>query len=133
VPLVLTLKPKERIILAGAVIQNGSHQSRFTILNKVPVLREADILKEKEVVTPCQRLYYLIQSIYIDPEGFEELYKTYLQMVEDLTKAAPSMAIKLGLISERIANNDIYRALKLAQDLIEYESNLLRNHGKAST
>jgi len=45
----ITLKPQEKMILGGAVITNGnSFRCNLIIENKVPILREKDILSEGE-------------------------------------------------------------------------------------
>ena len=36
----ITLKPREKFILSGAVIANGDAKSTFVIDNDVPILRE---------------------------------------------------------------------------------------------
>ena len=44
----ITLKPKDRMILGGTVIVNGSCTSSDLIIEyKVPILRQKDILSEK--------------------------------------------------------------------------------------
>ena len=40
----ITLKPGERMIIGGAVITNGGQKSNFIVENKVPILRDKDIL-----------------------------------------------------------------------------------------
>jgi len=64
-PLQLTLKPGERVILAGAVIQNGPTVAHLQIENQVPLLRQKDILTEAEATTPCRRIYLVVQLMYI--------------------------------------------------------------------
>jgi flagellar protein FlbT len=69
-PLKITLKPGERLVVGGAVITNGSNQKCDLIVNNnAPVLREKDILTEKEATTPCSRIYFTIQLMYIDHEN----------------------------------------------------------------
>jgi len=43
-PLKITLKPNERMILDGSVITNGATMCKLTIENNVPILREKDII-----------------------------------------------------------------------------------------
>ena len=44
----ITLKPNERMIIGGAVVTNGETRADFTIDNKVPLLRQKDIMSENE-------------------------------------------------------------------------------------
>ena len=53
----IALKPNEKIIIAGAVIINGSSGTHLLVENNVPLLREKDILEKK---TPIHRLVRFI-------------------------------------------------------------------------
>ncbi len=45
----ITLKPREKMIIGGAVLTNGSHSScNLVIENKIPILRQKDIMSEAE-------------------------------------------------------------------------------------
>jgi flagellar biosynthesis regulator FlbT len=56
----------ERLIVDGAVIRNGGKASVLFIENVIPILREKDIMGEKEADTPCKRIYFILQLMYID-------------------------------------------------------------------
>jgi flagellar protein FlbT len=120
-PLKITLKPHERLIVGGAVITNGSTKCDLLIDNKVPILRQKDIMSENEANSPCRRIYFVIQLMYVDEENLTTHYNTYWKLVQDLVKAAPSMLPLIDEISENILSNGYYRALKLARKLIDYE------------
>ena len=127
-PLKITLKPGERMVLSGAVVTNGSNRKcELLINNNAPVLREKDILAEKEATTPCSRIYFTIQLMYIDHENRQIHADTYWQLVGELLEAASSQTGIVDQISENIVNGRYYQALKLAGDLIEYEQEVLRN------
>jgi flagellar biosynthesis repressor protein FlbT len=115
------LKPHERLILGGAVISNGSSRSKLIIENSVPVLRDKDILREKEAVTPCKKIYFMIQLMYIDDSRLVEKYNAYWSLLKDVVEAAPSTAKLLANISGHVMNRKYYPALKLARKLINYE------------
>ncbi len=65
-PLKISLKAGERVIIGGAVITNGKLKTELFVENKVPVLRQKDILSIKEADTPCRRIYFVIQLMYMD-------------------------------------------------------------------
>jgi flagellar protein FlbT len=121
VALKINLKPHERLIVGGAVISNGNSKSELIIENGVPVLREKDILREKDAHTPCKRIYFTIQLMYVDEKDLVEKHDIYWTLVKEVAKAAPSTVRLIGQISEDILNNRYYQALKLAKKLIEYE------------
>ena len=118
----ITLKPHEKMILSGTVIANGSNTGcQLIVENKVPVLREKDILSENEADTPCRNLYFIIQLMYVDAENLAIHQKNYWGLVNDIVKAAPSTVGLIDQINEEIVSGRFYQALKLAQNLIEYE------------
>ena len=118
----ITLKPQEKMILGGAVIANGNNAGcQLVIENKVPILREKDILSENDADTPCRQLYFVIQLMYIDEENLAIHQKNYWRFVKEIVKAAPSTVSLIDQINEEIVSGRCYQALKLAQKLIEYE------------
>jgi len=124
-PLKITLKPHERMIAGGAVITNGNTRCDLLIENKVSILRQNDIMSEKDADSPCRKIYFTIQLMYIDEENLIEHHNTYWKLVQDIVKAAPSMLALIDQISEHILNNKYYQALKLARKLIDYEQEVI--------
>ena len=124
-PLKITLKPQERMIVGGAVITNGNTRCDLLIENKVSILRQKDIMSEKDADSPCRKIYFTIQLMYIDEENLIEHHNTYWKLVQDIVKAAPSMLALIDQISEHILNNKYYQALKLARKLIDYEQEVI--------
>ena len=122
----LTLKPGERMILGGAVVTNGSTGSCDLIVeNKVPILRQKDILTEDKADSPCRRIYLAIQLMYIDEANLPTYHKAYWELATDVVKAAPSMVGLIDGISEMVLQRNYYQALKLTKRLIDYEQEVL--------
>ena len=124
-PLKITLKPNERMIVGGAVISNGNTRCDLLIENKVPILRQKDIMREKDAGSPCRKIYFTIQLMYIDEENITEHHNTYWKLVQDIIKAAPSMLALIDQISDHILNYKYYQALRLARKLIDYEQEII--------
>ena len=124
-PLKITLKPNERMIVGGAVVSNGSTRCDLHIENKVPILRQKAIMREKDADSPCRKIYFTIQLMYIDEENLTEHHNTYWRLVQDIVKAAPSTLALIDQISEYILNNKYYQALRLARKLIDYEQEII--------
>lgn len=121
----ITLKPCEKFILGGAVITNGDAKSTFVVENDVPILRGKDIMTLASADTPCRKIYFAIQLMYIDGNNLAEHHKTFWELVKDLAKAAPSRRPTLQEISERILDERYYQALKLTKKLIQYEQEVI--------
>lgn len=123
----ITVKPHEKVIIGGAVIENGSAKSELLIENNVPILRGKDIMNLAEANSPCKRIYFAIQLMYVDQENLAEHHKTYWELVKDVSDAAPSRRPVLQEISNNVLNGRYYKALKLARSLIAYEQEAIKN------
>lgn len=124
----ITLKPNEKIIIGGAVITNGNSKNTDLIVeNKVPLLRQKDILSEYDAKTPCSQIYFSIQLMYIDEENLLTHQQNYWRVVRELLQAAPSLTGHVDQINESILNGKYYQALKLAGELIDYEQEIYSN------
>ncbi|MHB8110359.1 MAG: flagellar biosynthesis repressor FlbT [Syntrophorhabdaceae bacterium] len=123
----IKLKPHERLIIGGAVITNGDAKCDLIIENEVPVLRDKDILREKDADTPSKRIYFIIQLMYIDRSDLMEKHNIYWSLVKDFLKAAPRTAETIADISSMIIEGKYYPALKSARKLIEYEQEVTGN------
>jgi flagellar protein FlbT len=124
-PLKITLKPNERVVIGGAVITNGKSGSDLIIENNVPVLREKDIISEKEIDSHCKRIYFTIQLMYIDEKNIEIYHKNFLELIKELIKSAPSTTDLIEEISKFIIGGNYYQALKTAKKLIDYEQKVI--------
>lgn len=113
------------MIIGGAVLTNGNRPADFVIENKVPILREKDIMSEKEANSPCRRIYFVIQLMYIDESNLKTHHSTYWKLVQDVLGAAPSMLKFIDPISDHLLHNQYYKSLRLTKELIEYEKELL--------
>ena len=119
------------MIISGAVVANGSTRTDLFIENKVTILREKDIMKEAEADTPCRRIYFVIQLMYVDEGNVAEYHKTYWDLVRDVLAAAPSTLSLIEPISKHILNGEYYKALKLTRKLTDYEKEVVKHAGKS--
>ena len=62
--LVLKLGPHERVLINGAVIENGDKRSRLAIMTpNAKILRLRDAIHPEEVNTPVRRVCYIAQLV----------------------------------------------------------------------
>jgi flagellar protein FlbT len=124
----ITLKSGERMIIGGAVVTNGNATScDLVIQNKTPILRQKDILTEEKADSPCRRIYYAIQLMYIDEDNLAAYHKVYWDLVIDVVQAAPSIVALIDSINEHILHRRYYQALKLTKRLIDYEQEAIES------
>ena len=121
----LSLRPNERVIISGAVIRNGETRTELLIENKVPVLRETDIMSPAAARTPCERIYLALQLMYVDPDQ-EAKHTTMLRtLVADVLVAAPSCRTMIEQIEASVTDGQLYHALKDARKLMDHERELM--------
>jgi len=128
----ISLKPHEKLIIGGALIANGNSKSDFVLENTVPLLREKDIMSLQEADSPCKKIYFAIQLMYVDEKNMADHHKVYWELVQDVVEAAPSRKHLLKEISENILQDRYYQALKLAKKLIDYEEEVINRVRKST-
>lgn len=127
----IRLKPRERVIIGGAIVTNGGAGCELIIGNKAPLLREKDIMNKEDANTPSRRIYYVIQLMYIDEHNLVTHHAAYWKLVRDIVDAAPRTLLMINQVSEHILNGHYYKALKEARKLIEYEEEVVKRVRKS--
>lgn len=119
------LKPHERIIIGSCVITNIDQRARLLIEGeRIPILREKDILTPETADTPAKLIYLAVQLMYLSPDPLAH-HPTYFSLIKDVLNAAPSSWPIIEAINNLILNGDLYKALKEAKRLIAHEAELL--------
>lgn len=123
------LKPGERIILGDSVITNDTQRTRLFIEGSAPILREKDIMRVDEADSPCKKIYLMVQMMYLaaDPTKHNDIY---FELVKDVCEAAPSTRPYVDAVNNRILTGEMYKALKEARKLVDYEQELI-GHAKS--
>ncbi len=124
--LIIDLKPGEKILIGSAVITNDSQRTRLHIAGDAAILREKDVMQEEEADTPCKKIYFLIQCMYL-ARNPREYYDKFFALVRDIQAAAPSTTFFFLKIGEKIIEGTYYKAMKEARELIDHERELLEN------
>lgn len=118
------LKPGERFILGDSVIINHESRTRLTIEGEAPILREKDVMTISAADTPCKKIYLVVQMMYLSRDPAHH-HAMYFEMVNDVVKAAPSTLPYIDDVNNHILTGSLYKALKAARGLIEYEGKLI--------
>jgi flagellar biosynthesis repressor protein FlbT len=130
-PLKLSLKPNEKIVLNGAVIQNGDRRTTLLLQNKASVLREKDIMQIEEANTPVRRIYLPIMLMYLQGSESAEQYNEFaLRMTEFMSVVRlPSVLEECVGMSREVMSGEYYKALSRCRKLMEYEAERLAEEG----
>lgn len=130
--LIIDLKPGEKILIGEAVITNDDQRTRLHISGDAPILREKDVMKEEDADTPCKRIYFLVQCMYLakNPTIY---YDKYFALIREIQDAAPSTTFFFLKINEMILEGSYYKALKETRELLKHEEELIGNVRKQQT
>jgi flagellar biosynthesis repressor protein FlbT len=126
------LKPHERIIIGSCVVTNTDQRARLLIEgDKIPILREKDIMTPAIADTPAKLVYLAVQLMYISPDP-QINHGTYFNLIRDIVTAAPSAWPIIEGININILSGDLYQALKQARKLVAYERKLLDQYAASN-
>jgi flagellar protein FlbT len=126
-PLKLSLKPGERFVLNGAVVQNGDRRGVLVLQNKASVLREKDIMQEDEVNSPARRIYFPVMMMYLDEANAGRYHDEFVRRLTEFMGVIgnPAILAECVAISKHCMEREYYKALMLCRKLMEYEDERL--------
>ncbi len=124
--LVIDLKPHEKILIGTAVITNADQRTRLHIAGDAPILREKDVMQEEDANSPCRKIYFLVQCMYLAPDP-KIYFDRYFGMIKEIQEAAPTTTFFFLKINETILGGHYYKAMKEARELIKHEDELIAN------
>ncbi|MFZ7091095.1 flagellar biosynthesis repressor FlbT [Primorskyibacter sp. 2E233] len=126
--LVLKLGPRERVLINGAVIENGDRRSRLSIVTpNANVLRLRDAIHPDEAQTPVRRLCYTAQLILTGDAEPSDAKRQLLPRIEELSHILidPDSRRLLAQASNALLTEQFYQCLKALRALIPREDRLL--------
>lgn len=133
-PLKLSLKPREKFVLNGAVLRNGDRRANIVVENNASILREKDIMQPEDATTPAKRVYFPIMMMYIDAEASEAYREEFVARMSEFMKAVSNReALTLCVdLSRDVLMGEYYRALTKCRKLFEFEDVRLKYAPPAS-
>lgn len=124
-PLIIDLKPGEKLIINGAVLENASSNTKVRVLNDCSILRQKEILSDSDSVTPASRVYFSLQCAYIFPTKRGEYLRMFNHYLDSYVEACPSASPIKEEINEAVAEGHYYKALKATRHLLDHETRVL--------
>ena len=128
-PLKLSLKPGERFVLNGAVVQNGDRRGSLILQNQASVLREKDIMQAEDANTPAKRIYFPVMMMYLDEGSADKFYDEFVRRVTEFMSVVknPDALADCVAASKHVMAREYYKALLAARKIIDYEEQRLGN------
>ncbi len=123
--LVLKLGPRERILINGAVIENGDRRSRINIVTpNVRILRLRDAIHPDSVKTPVQRACYLAQLVLSGDASAEEMHDDLLNSIDTISDylSDPESKTTIGRAVDFCQQKNYYQCLKNLRVLLSRET-----------
>ena len=126
-PLKLSLRPGEKFVVNGAVVQNGDRRAALVLQNKASVLREKDIMQQDEADTPAKRIYFPIMLMYLDETSRDEAYTEFARRLNEFMGVVrdPGVLAECIGVSKEVMAGEYYRALMRCRKLMSYEAERL--------
>ncbi|WP_209427287.1 flagellar biosynthesis repressor FlbT [Pararhodobacter sp. SW119] len=126
--LILKLAPHERVLINGAVIENGDKRSRFSIITPgANILRLRDAIHPEQATTPVRRVCYIAQLVLSGDAEADGARQQLLRGIEQLSQVFTdhdSRAL-LSRATEAVLSEDHYQALRALRALLPREERLM--------
>jgi len=126
--LVLKLRPRERFMVNGVVLQNGERRSNIVIVSEdVNVLRLKDAIHPEDVKTPVSRVCYIAQLVLAGEAKPDAAKHQLLRGIEQLSQvfSDPDSRAQLASATQHVQNEKFYHALRALRSLLPRESRLM--------
>lgn len=126
--LILKLAPHERVLINGAVIENGERRSRFSIVTpSAHILRLRDAIHPDEVKTPVRRVCYVAQLILSGDSDPDEVRPQLLRGIEQLSQVLTDVDSRalLNRATDAALAGEYYQTLRALRSLLPREERLL--------
>lgn len=126
--LVLKLSPKERVLINGAVVENGDRRSRLSVVTpNAHILRLKDAVHPDDATTPVRRVCYAVQLVLTGDSDPAEVRQQLLRRIEELSLVFTDHDSRkhLNAASESLLVDNHYQVLKSLKLLIPREDRLL--------
>ena len=128
-PLRISLKPHERLIINGASIRNGGRTADLLMESHCKFLRESEIIHESDADTPAKKLCVTLQVIHLVDDPTEAKALLLAQSAEVL-QMMPSATPFLLEIQDWLALGHTYPALRSGRHLMYHERDLMAERGE---
>jgi flagellar protein FlbT len=125
--LVLKLSPKERVLINGAVVENGDRRSRLAIMTPdAHILRLRDAIHPEEANTPVRRALFALQLVLSGDNDPQKVRPNLLRQIEELSQVFtdPDSRKMLAEASQGVLDGQHYRSLKNLRALLPREDRL---------
>jgi len=122
----ITLRPGEKIYVNGAVLRVDRKVS-LELLNDVTFLLESHVLHAEDATTPLRQLYFVVQTMLIDPKAAPAARLMFDDMLarSGASFDNPEIVSTLASVGALVATDREFEALKAIRSLFPLEAMIL--------
>jgi flagellar protein FlbT len=131
--LVLKLGPHERVLINGAVVENGDKRSRLAIVTpNANILRLRDAIHPQEANTPVKRVCYIAQLVLTGDATAADTNHQLLRGIEQLSQVLTDhdSRTQLNAATKAVLEGQHYQVLKALRTLLPREERLFAAAGQ---
>ena len=121
------LKPNERVYINGGVIK-VDRKVTIELMNEVVFLLEGHILQEDQATTPLRQLYFIVQSMLMEPKCEPIARQMYEQSHQALLMTFKSQDVLDGLVDVKrlMERGRSFEALRKIRSLFPLEDEIMK-------
>lgn len=121
----LHLRANERVFINGAVLK-VDRKVAIEMLNDAVFLLEHHVMQQENATTPLRRLYFVVQSLILEPQTAQFARQVYEQSHHLLLAANKNRDVLEGLVEVRalVDNRRIYEAMKRLRALFVHDDDM---------
>ncbi len=128
------LKKGEKIYINGAVIR-ADHRCSLELLNNVTFLLENHVMQAEKADTPFKQIYFVVQTMLIDPENAHITRELYWQLSGCLHTTTDDPQLIKGLVDSDgcVKSQRYFDALKVLRGLFDAEEKYIGSAAAENT
>ncbi len=125
------LRRNERLYVNGAVLK-ADRKVSLEFLNDVTFLLENHVLQQEDATTPLRQLYFILQSLLMEPNTAPLAKQLYEQSYELLCSTFENKEVLITLeeINDLVSRQRTFDALRLLRRLFPIEDEILSQKNK---
>jgi flagellar protein FlbT len=131
----LKLRPNERVLINGAVVENGRTPAELRVLTpETKILRLRDALHPDHIDTPTKRVCYIAQLVVAGEMSPEEALSRFVRGVVELKQVFldPGSQATMDQAIQHARANCFYKAMQCMRRILLYEELVMQNPAYAN-
>ena len=120
------LKPNERVYINGGVIR-VDRKVTLELMNEVVFLLKGHILQEEQATTPLRQLYFIVQTMLMEPKSERIARQMYEQSHQALLMTFKNQDVLDGLMDVKrlMERGRSFEALRKIRSLFSIEDEII--------